>query len=81
MTVDPLDAPDAPTYVEIGFTAGVPTSLNGQDMPLAELVDALNKIAGANGFGRIDMIENRYVGLKSREVLRGPGGPGAHPGA
>ena len=74
MTVDPLDAPDAPTYVEIGFTAGVPTSLNGQDMPLAELVDALNKIAGANGFGRIDMIENRYVGLKSRECYEVPAG-------
>ena len=74
MTVDPLDAPDAPTYVELGFAAGVPTSLNGQDMPLAELVAELNGIAGANGFGRIDMIENRYVGLKSRECYEVPAG-------
>ncbi len=74
MTVDPADAPDAPAYVEIGFTAGVPSSLNGEQMPLAELIAKLNGIAGVCGFGRIDMIENRYVGLKSRECYEVPAG-------
>ena len=74
MTVDPVDAPDAPEYVEVGFTAGVPTSLDGEQLPLAELVAKLNGIAGANGYGRIDMIENRYVGLKSRECYEVPAG-------
>ena len=74
MTVDPVDAPDAPEYVEVGFTAGVPTSLDGERLPLAELVAKLNGIAGANGYGRIDMIENRYVGLKSRECYEVPAG-------
>ncbi len=74
MTVDPMDAPDAPTYVEIGFEAGVPVSLNGQKMPLAQLIVELNTIAGGAGFGRIDMIENRYVGLKSRECYEVPAG-------
>lgn len=74
MTVDPVDAPDAPEYVEVGFIAGVPTSLDGEQLPLAELVAKLNGIAGANGYGRIDMIENRYVGLKSRECYEAPAG-------
>lgn len=74
MTVDPVDAPDVPTYVEIGFTSGVPTSLNGEEMPLAELIVELNQVAGSCGFGRIDMIENRYVGLKSRECYEVPAG-------
>lgn len=74
MTTDPVDAPDAPTFVEIGFTEGVPSSLDGEQMPLASLVATLNGIAGANGFGRIDMIENRYVGLKSRECYEVPAG-------
>lgn len=74
MTVDPVDAPDAPTYVEIGFVAGVPASLDGRELPLAELIAKLNAIAGANGYGRIDMIENRYVGLKSRECYEVPAG-------
>ena len=74
MTVDPADAPDVPTYVEIGFTAGVPSSLNGEQMPLAELIAKLNGVAGACGFGRIDMVENRYVGLKSRECYEVPAG-------
>ena len=74
MTADPVDAPDVPTYVEVGFEAGVPVSLDGQALPLAALVAELNGIAGANGFGRIDMIENRYVGLKSRECYEVPAG-------
>ena len=74
MTVNPLEAPDEPTYVELGFEAGVPVSLNGEKMGLVELVDKLNGIAGAAGFGRIDMIENRYVGIKSRECYEVPAG-------
>ncbi len=67
LTVDPLDAPDVPTYVEVGFAAGVPPSRDGEELPLSELIAKLNLIAGSCGYGRIDMIENRYVGLKSRE--------------
>ena len=74
MTVDPLLAPDAPTYVTVGFEAGVPVTLDGEAYPLADLVVKLNGIAGSNGFGRIDMVENRYVGLKSRECYEVPGG-------
>ena len=74
MTANPLEAPDEPAYVELGFAAGVPVSLNGQKMGLVELVGELNAIAGAAGFGRIDMIENRYVGLKSRECYEVPAG-------
>ena len=74
MTVDPLDAPDVPTYVEVGFAAGVPTSLDGEELPLPELIAKLNVIAGSCGYGRIDMIENRYVGLKSRECYEVPAG-------
>lgn len=74
MTVDPLEAPDVATYVEVGFTAGVPTSLDGRNLPLAELIAELNAIAGSCGYGRIDMIENRYVGLKSRECYEVPAG-------
>lgn len=74
MTVNPLEAPNEPTYVELGFEAGVPVSLNGEKMGLVELVDKLNGIAGAAGFGRIDMIENRYVGIKSRECYEVPAG-------
>lgn len=74
MTADPVDAPDVPAYVEVGFTAGVPTSLDGDDLPLPELISKLNAIAGAHGYGRIDMIENRYVGLKSRECYEVPAG-------
>lgn len=74
MTVDPAFAPDEAAYVEIGFNAGVPTSLDGEQLSVAELVAKLNAIAGANGYGRIDMIENRYVGLKSRECYEVPAG-------
>ena len=74
MTVDPADAPDVPTYVEVGFEKGVPCSLDGQKMGMVELIEKMNKIAGENGYGRIDMIENRYVGLKSRECYEVPAG-------
>jgi argininosuccinate synthase len=72
MTVDPEAAPDTPEYVEIGFNQGVPCSLNGQEMSLLKLVETMNVIAGRNGYGRIDMVENRMVGVKSRECYEAP---------
>ena len=66
------NTPDAPEYVEIGFTKGVPTHLNGQAVGPVELITQLNAIAGRHGVGRIDMIENRLVGIKSREIYEAP---------
>ncbi|MGB9867142.1 MAG: argininosuccinate synthase [Bacillota bacterium] len=71
-TVSPDRAPDEPAYVEIGFDKGKPVSLNGEDMPLVELIQRLNKLAGEHGVGRVDHVENRLVGIKSREVYEGP---------
>lgn len=72
MTVDPVDAPDKPEFVEITFEQGVPTAINGQKMDLLPLIIEANKIAGRNGYGRIDMIEDRVVGIKSRECYECP---------
>jgi argininosuccinate synthase len=66
------ECPDDPAYVEIDFERGVPLRTNGVDMPLVELVESLETIAGAHGVGRIDMVENRLVGIKSREVYEAP---------
>ncbi|WP_094699820.1 argininosuccinate synthase [Brevibacillus laterosporus] len=66
------DAPNQAEEIEISFTKGVPTALNGEAMTLAELILALNKIAGKHGVGRIDHVENRLVGIKSREVYETP---------
>jgi argininosuccinate synthase len=74
LTVDPERAPDAPERVTIGFEAGIPVSVNGQTLPPAELVATLNAIAGRHGVGRIDLVENRLVGIKSRGVYETPGG-------
>ncbi|SFJ14206.1 argininosuccinate synthase [Thermoflavimicrobium dichotomicum] len=69
----PLDqTPDTPTEVEITFEEGIPTHLNGEKLPLHELISKLNKIAGEHGIGRIDHVENRLVGIKSREVYECP---------
>lgn len=73
MTVSPQDAPDQVEEVTIAFTEGVPVSLNGKDVGALEMVESLNDIAGRNGVGRIDMIENRFVGMKSRGVYESPG--------
>jgi argininosuccinate synthase len=73
MTVDSEKAPDTPTYITIGFEAGVPVSLNGQAMSFFEMILKLNELAGSNGYGRLDMVENRLVGVKSREVYEVPG--------
>jgi argininosuccinate synthase len=71
LTADPEGAPE-PTEVTIGFEEGLPVSLDGDELPLAELVATLNAHAGAYGVGRIDMIENRSVGIKSRELYEAP---------
>ena len=73
-TVAPEAAPDRPTVVEIGYEAGDPVSLNGEALSPATLLERLNDIAGANGVGRVDMVENRFVGMKSRGVYETPGG-------
>ena len=73
MTVDPTEAPDEPEYATVGFECGKPCSLNGEKMSFHEVILAMNEIAGKNGFGRVDMIENRLVGVKSREVYEVPG--------
>jgi argininosuccinate synthase len=72
MTREIEDTPDQPEYVEIGFVKGLPTSLNGKDLEPVELVTELNELAGRHGVGRIDMIENRLVGIKSREIYEAP---------
>ncbi|HEY8415606.1 MAG TPA: argininosuccinate synthase [Thermaerobacter sp.] len=72
MTVPPERAPAEPEYVTIGFEAGVPVTLNGEPLGLVELIERLNEIAGRHGVGRIDLIEDRLVGIKSREVYEAP---------
>ncbi|MCK1251571.1 argininosuccinate synthase [Streptococcus uberis] len=73
MTVSPEEAPDRPEYIDITFEAGVPIALNGKVLSLANLIIELNQIAGAHGIGRIDHVENRLVGIKSREIYECPG--------
>jgi argininosuccinate synthase len=72
LTTSPENAPDEPQYVEIGFEEGLPTILDGEDLPLVDLISELSTIAGANGVGRTDMIEDRLVGIKSREIYETP---------
>ncbi|HDR7965347.1 argininosuccinate synthase [Bacillus pacificus] len=72
MTLGLEDTPNKPEFVEIGFEAGVPTTLNGTTYPLSELIKTLNALAGKHGVGRIDHVENRLVGIKSREVYECP---------
>lgn len=71
-TKSPTDAPDEPSYIEIGFERGIPTSLDGQGLSGAALVEKLNSLAGEHGVGRIDHLENRLVGIKSREIYEAP---------
>ncbi len=73
-TVAPEEAPDEPTYVEIGFERGDPVEIDGERMSAAALLMRLNLLAGGNGIGRIDLVENRFVGMKSRGVYETPGG-------
>lgn len=72
LTKAPRECPDEPAYVEVSFERGVPTAINGVAMPVLDLIASLGTIAGANGVGRIDLIENRLVGIKSREVYEAP---------
>ena len=74
LSVSPEQAPDAATYVEIGFEAGNPVSVDGQTLSPAALLALLNDLGGRNGIGRVDMVENRFVGMKSRGVYETPGG-------
>lgn len=74
MTVSPEEAPDLAEQVEIGFEQGVPVSVNGEHLDPVELVLTLNRIAGRHGVGRVDMVENRLVGMKSRGIYETPGG-------
>ncbi|KAI3886063.1 hypothetical protein MKX03_003644 [Papaver bracteatum] len=74
MSVDPEDAPDQPEYVEIGIVSGIPVSVNGKELSPASLLSQLNETGGRHGIGRIDMVENRLVGMKSRGVYETPGG-------
>jgi len=72
-TTNPEDAPDEAMELIVGFEAGLPVSLDGKAMDPVELVEAIDKIGGANGFGRVDMVENRLVGIKSRETYEAAG--------
>ena len=74
LTVSPQDAPDEAEYIEIGFERGSPVSLNHENLSAVELFTRLNKIAGAHGIGRVDIVENRLVGMKSRGVYETPAG-------
>jgi len=74
LSVSPENAPDKPTYIEIDFEKGDPVAINGERMDPLPLFEALNKVAGENGIGRLDLLENRFVGMKSRGVYETPGG-------
>jgi argininosuccinate synthase len=81
LTTAPEQAPDKPFYCEIGFAEGIPISIDGKKYEPAQLLARLNEIGGTQGIGRVDMVENRYVGMKSRGVYETPGGTilhGAH---
>ena len=73
-TVDPESAPDEPTVVEIAFEKGDPVSIDGKKLSPASLLTALNKLGHDNGIGRLDLVENRFVGMKSRGMYETPGG-------
>ena len=72
-TTNPEDAPDEAAELVVGFQSGIPVSLDGQTMNPVELVETIDKIAGSHGFGRVDMVENRLVGIKSRETYEAAG--------
>ncbi len=73
-SVSPEAAPDTPTYIELGYKNGDPVTLDGKELSPAVMLETLNKLAGANGIGRLDLVENRYVGMKSRGCYETPGG-------
>ena len=73
MTTDPEKAPDEATEITVEFKVGLPVAIDGEQMSYLDIIAKMNEIAGANGFGRIDMIENRMIGVKSRECYEAPG--------
>ncbi|HCS26897.1 MAG TPA: argininosuccinate synthase [Spongiibacteraceae bacterium] len=73
-SVSPEVAPDTPTYIELGYKNGDPVTLDGKELSPAVMLETLNKLAGDNGIGRLDLVENRYVGMKSRGCYETPGG-------
>jgi argininosuccinate synthase len=73
LTRSPEDAPDKPVYIEIEFDSGVPVAVDGEILSPASLLDRLNRIGGEHGIGRVDLVENRFVGMKSRGVYETPG--------
>ena len=78
MTISPEKAPDSPEYIEIEFQKGEPVAINGEKFSPAQLLSHLNELGGKHGIGRIDMIENRFVGIKSRGIYETPGGTILH---
>ena len=80
LSKSPEDAPDKPRYVEVGFEAGNPVSVDGKRLSPANLLARLNELGGEHGIGRVDMVESRYVGMKSRGVYETPGGTILHVG-
>lgn len=74
LTVSPEEAPDTPTYFELEFEGGDPVAIDGQRLKPFELFSKLNTLGGENGIGRLDLVENRYIGMKSRGVYETPGG-------
>jgi len=78
LTVSPERAPDQAQYIDIDFEKGVPKKIDGKKLKARELLDTLNKIGGKNGVGRVDLVENRFVGMKSRGVYETPGGTILH---
>ena len=74
LTADPQDAPDEPTCVEVEFEQGTPVAVDGERLAPAALLERLNELGGRNGVGRVDLVENRFVGMKSRGVYETPGG-------
>jgi len=74
LSVSPEKAPEVPTYIEMEFAGGNPVAINGERLSPAALMARLNTLGGANGIGRLDMVENRFVGMKSRGVYETPGG-------
>jgi argininosuccinate synthase len=78
LTKSPAECPSQPAYIEISFERGIPTAINGVTMPILDLIDRLATVAGSHGVGRIDMVENRLVGIKSREIYEAPAAVALH---
>jgi argininosuccinate synthase len=79
LTVSPEKAPDNPAYVEIDFERGNPVAIDGEPLGPVEMLSRLNELGGANGIGRLDMVENRFVGMKSRGSMKRPAAPSCVP--